>query len=319
MDDALSAARAAAEAALGHPVPHALPARGGLPLVAASVAGDPPRARVAWIGAGGDALARIACPPGRPSRWRPVVAAVIEVELPGGVTDRVLVGRAAGEAAAARPVLAGDEPAGTVPVGAEGLVLARLPAEAAVLAVDALDASGEPIGRLARPGVSELRFDGSSLGGRMGATHGMAAGFGGGRWAAGEEDAAFEAGYEPWLPGWTPPGLERGRLRVEPDVAYPAAPPAIVTAWASPEGARMLLRQAPAPLASPDAGGRGARAVDVRGAPGVLRPRGIVTLVWETPERAFGLQLRGVPDAEATALRAARSVVPPPRPSAADR
>jgi hypothetical protein len=144
----------------------------------------------------------------------------------------------------------------------------------------------------------------------MGATHGMAAGIGSGRWVPGLAEAAFEAGYEPWLPAWVPPGLERGRPRIEPDIAYPAAPPAIVIAWTSPEGGRVLLRQAPAPLASPDAGGRDARAVDVGGHPGVLRGRGLVTLVWETPERAFGLQARGLPEAESVALRVAESVSP---------
>ena len=105
-------------------------------------------------------------------------------------------------------------------------------------------------------------------------------------------------------------GLERGRPRVEPDVAYPAAPPAIVIAWAGGEAARVLLRQAPAPLASPDTGGRGAREVAVGAVRGVLRGRGLVTLIWETPERAFGLQIRGVPGGEEVALRVARSVSP---------
>ena len=57
-----------------------------------------------------------------------------------------------------QPVLASDEPPAPVEVGEEGLALARIPAEVAVIAVDALDASGEPIGRLARPGISELRL-----------------------------------------------------------------------------------------------------------------------------------------------------------------
>ena len=72
----------------------------------------------------------------------------------------------------------------------------------------------------------------------------------------------------------------------------------------------MLLRQAPAPLASPDTGGRGAREVPVGPVSGVLRGRGLVTLVWEMPERAFGLQIRGVPGGEEVALRVARSVSP---------
>jgi hypothetical protein len=312
MDDAARRAREIAEAALGHPVPYVLASEGDGPVVAASVAGDPPFARVAWVDRGGRVLARVACPPGRPSRWRPVVAAVVAVEAPPAPADRVLVARLAPEAAALRPILAAEEEADAVAAGEAGLALARLPGEAAVIGVDALDASGEPIGRLARPGVSELRFDGSSVSGRLGATHGMGAGIGGGRWAPGLAEAAFEVGYAPWLPTWVPDGLQRGRPRVEPDLAYPAAPPALVIPWAGPGGARVLLRQAPAPLASPDTGGRGAREVPVGGATGVLRGRGLATLVWETPERAFGLQVRGMPGAEEVALRVARSVGPEP-------
>lgn len=310
MDDAIGRARGIAEAALGHPVPYVIPPAGDGPIVAASVAGDPPCARVAWVDQEGQVLARVACPPGRPSRWRPVVAAVVAAEAPQRVVDRLLVGRLAPEAAALRPILASEEEAPPSPAGEEGLALARIAPEVAVIGVDALDASGEPIGRLARPGVSELRFDGSSVSGRLGATHGMGAGIGGGRWAPGLAEAAFEVGYQPWLPAWVPDGLRRGRPRVEPDIAYPAAPPALVIPWSGPGGARVLLRQAPAPLASPDTGGRGAREVAVGGATGVLRGRGLVTLVWETPERAFGLQVRGMPGAEEVALRVARSVAP---------
>lgn len=313
-DDAQSSLRATAEAALGHAVPVLLAPRGGGPAVAASVAGDPPRARVAWVTADGAVLARVACPPGRPSRWRPVVAAVVELDTPAVSGERILVARAAPEAASVRPVLAaeGREPA--VPAGPDGLALARLPAEAAVIAVEALAASGEPVGRLVRGGISDLRSDGAALSGRLGATHGMAAGIGDGRWAADLEEAAFEAGYAAVLPAWTPPGLERSRPRVEPDVSYPSAPPALVVAWNGADGSRVLLRQCPAPLASPDAGGADARAVDIGGAAGVLRGRRLVTLVWETPARAFGLQLRGAGMGEETALRVARSIpaVEPP-------
>jgi hypothetical protein len=304
-------AREIAEAVLGHAVPHALPAAGGLPIVAASVAGDPPCARVAWVDpAAGTVIARVACPPGRPSRWRPVVAATVSLEAPPAPPDRVLVARVAPQARAVRPVLAAEGTAEAVPVGDEGLVLVRLPVDTPVIAVDALDARGEPIGRLARPGISELRFDGASVSGRLGATHGMGAGIGSGRWAPGLAEAAFEAGYAPWLPAWVPPGLERGRPRVEPDLAYPAAPPALVIAWTGEDTTRVLLRQAPAPLASPDTGGRGARRVPVGEVEGVLRGRGLVTLVWETPERAFGLQVRGVAGGEEIALRVARSIAP---------
>jgi hypothetical protein len=309
MDDAGARARETAEGALGHPVPHALAPADGEPIVAASVAGDPPCARVAWVSAEGEVIARVACPPGRPSRWRPVVAAAVSLEVPPDA-DRVLVGRLASEAASARPLLASEDEAPAAPAGGEGLVLARIPAEVPVVAVDALDVSGEPIGRLARAGISELRFDGSSVSGRLGATHGMAAGIGSGRWAPGLAEAAFEAGYDVWLPTWMPEGLERGRPRVEPDIAYPAAPPAIVIAWTGIDGGRVLLRQAPAPLASPDTGGRGARRVAVGELPGVLRGRGLVTLVWEGPERAFGIQVRGVRAGEDVAMRVARSVGP---------
>jgi hypothetical protein len=139
----------------------------------------------------------------------------------------------------------------------------------------------------------------------------MAAGIGAGRWVADLDEAAFEAGAAPWLPAWLPDGLVRGRPRIEPDAAYPAAPPAVVIAWNGPGEARALLRQTLAPLASPDPGGRGAREVEIGSVIGVLRGRWMPTLVWETPERAFGLQVRRIPDAEAVALRIARSVRPP--------
>ena len=310
VDEPLDLLRATAAGALGHPVPAVLAPTAGEPIVAGSVAGDPPQARVAWVAADGAVIARVACPPGRPSRWRPLVVAAIALEAPPLAADRVLVARVAAEAAAIRPILASEEPVEAAMVAADGLVLMRLPAEVRVIAVDALDSSGEPIGRLAQAGISELRFDGSSVSGRMGATHGMGAGIGGGRWAAGLADAAFEVGYAPWLPSWMPPGLTRGRPRVEPDIAYPAAPSAIVIAWTGDDGARVLLRQCPAPLASPDTGGRGARKVEVGEWSGVLRGRGLVTLVWETPERAFGLQVRGASLGEETALRVARSISP---------
>lgn len=303
-------ARGIAEAALEHPVPYVLVGSRDDPVVAASVVGDPPTARVAWVASDGQVLGRVACPPGRPSRWRPVVATVVALEAPPAAPDRVLVARLAPEAAAARPLLASEEEAPARPVGEMGLAVARLPPGAPVIGVDALDARGEPIGRLARAGISELRYDGAAVSGRLGATHGMGAGIGGGHWTPGLAEAAFEAGYAPWLPSWMPAGLVRSRPRVEPDIAYPAAPPAVVVAWNGDHGARVLLRQAPAPLASPDTGGRDAQDVDVGDATAVLRGRRLVTLVWETPERAFGVQVRGLADAEEVALRVARSVGP---------
>jgi hypothetical protein len=310
MDEALAPLRAVAEAALGHAVSCVLAPDGAGAIAAGSVTGEPPRARIAWVRHDGGIAARVACPPGRPSRWRPVVAATVSLDLPAPYGDRVLVARVAPEAAAVRPLLASEDAPAAVAVGASGLALVRLPIDALVIAVDALDAAGEPIGRLVRGGISELRFDGSSLSGRLGATHGMGAGIGDGRWASGLAEAAFEAGYTAWLPSWLPPGLVRGRPRVEPDISYPAAPPAVVIAWTGADGARILLRQCPAPLASPDGGGHGARTVEVGDQPAVLRGRGLVTLVWETPERAFGLQVRGPAMGEETALRVARSISP---------
>ena len=73
MDDAVARAREIAEAALGHPVPHALPAEDGAPIVAASVAGDPPCARVAWVSPEGDLVATPSaksCQPLRMMFWR---------------------------------------------------------------------------------------------------------------------------------------------------------------------------------------------------------------------------------------------------------
>jgi len=297
---------------LGHPVTAALPPQEGLPVVVASVGGDPPRARLAWVDpAGPSAVARVACPPGRPSRPRPLVAATVVVAEPGWPPDRVLAGLVAPGVAAVRPELAGEESLPAVPTGAGGLFLARLESEAVVIGVDALDRRGEPVGRLIGAGVSELRVSGGALSGRLGLGHGMAAGIGAGRWVEDLEEAAFEAGYAPWLPTWIPPGLSPGRPRLEPDGAYPAAPPAVIVAWNGPEDARVLLRQAPAPLASPDpGGGPQVREVEVGGARGVLRGRVWPTLVWETPDRAFGLQVRRMADAVEVALRVARSVGP---------
>ncbi len=307
---ASSDAQLAAEI-LGHEVALTLPAREGLLLVAASVAGDPPRVRAAWIDPDERCIvARIACPPGRPSRWRPVVASSVVLSGPHSPSDRLLLARSAHEARAIRPHLAGEEDERRpTAVGADGLSIVRLPPEGVVLDVDALDRRGEPIGRLVRAGIAELRTDGGTVSGRLGASHGMGAGIGRGRWAPSLPTAAFEIGYQPWLPAWVPEGLSRQSPRVEPDVAYPAAPPAVIVTW-SGGGARVLLRQTPSPLASPDTGGSRAREVDVAGVRGVLRGRRLVTLVWETPDRAFGLQVRGLERGEEIALRVARSVRP---------
>jgi hypothetical protein len=299
-----------AERALGHPVPLAVMDDDGARVVAASVAGDPPRTRLAWVAAAsGEVVARVACPPGRPSRFRPVVATAVTL-ADRDRPDRVLAARVAPGIAAVRPLLAIEDPLPDVPVSGEGLAVTRIPREAAVIAVDALERSGEPVGRLLGAGVADLRIEEGTVGGRLGLSHGMAAGIGPGRWVPGLAEAAFEAGYDLWLPEWLPEGVDFREPRLEADAAYPAAPPAVVLTWTGPQDARVLLRQAPAPLASPDPGGRTVREVDVAGVPAVLRGRWLVTLVWETRERAFGLQVRRVPDPETAALRVARSVAP---------
>lgn len=303
------------ERVLGHPVSLVLgPSDDGL-VVAISRSGDPASIRAAWVHAGdGRVIARIATPPGRPSRYRPIVAAVIALDGPTLPHERAIVAMLAPTASAMRPVTMDDPGAAArVPVTADGLAAARLASDAVVLAADALDDTGEPVGRVVRAGISEMRFDGVSVSGHMRATHGMAAGIGHGHWARSMDDAAFEAGYTPARVRWIPPGLAPGPPRVEPDSAYPAAPPALISRWEAADGARVLLRQAPAPLASPDPGGALARTVRVGEWPAVLRGGGgVVTLVWETHSRAFGLQVRGVVDPGAVALRVADSVTVPP-------
>lgn len=305
--------RAGAEALLGHPVPLCLgPGPGGL-VVAVSLAGDPPRLRVAWVDvAAGAIVARVACSPGRPSRFRPLVASVVALDGPRLPADRVLVAHLAPESAAMRPVLLDAPRADAVDARAEGLAAMRLDRDAVLLAADALDRTGEAIGRLVRAGISEMRYDGVSVGGHLRSTHGMGAGIGHGHWARDMGEASFEAGYVPVLPAWVPPGFAARRPRVEPDASYPAAPPALIARWEAADGARVLLRQAPAPLASPDPGGALSREVRIGDAVAALRGgRRMTTLVWEGPERAFGLQVRGMVDPEAVALRVARSIAPP--------
>jgi hypothetical protein len=308
MTDDLAQVRAAAAGVLSHPVPHALPAQGDFATVAASVAEDPPQSRMAWVTAEGEVLARVACPPGRPSRFRPVVATSVTLDPSGGPEDHVVVCRVAPGIEAVRVIYAGhedDDPVASV--GAEGLALVRLPVGVPITSVEALDARGEPVGSMVGQGLTRLRLSGGSSSGRAGLTHGMAAGVGGGSWADMEE-AAFAAGYTPVLPGWEPEGFLRSDPRVEPDVAYPAAPPAVLFVWSGPGDARVLMRQAPAPLASPEMPGRGSRDVDVNGVVGILRGTRFVTLVWETDERAFGVQVLRMDDAPEVALRLARSV-----------
>lgn len=298
-----------AERILGHPVPLVLEPVEGRPVAALSAVGDPPRSRIAWVDIPGERIvARVACPPGVPSRWRPVVASDVGLDLPGAEPERVLVARAAPEIPHIRVVLAWDGEQPVAPVGPGGLVGVRLPAGVGVDAVDALDARGEPVGRLTHVGIAILRSDGATVGGRMGAGHGMAAGIGHGHWVDTAEAASWEAGYAPLLPTWVPRGLQMSRFRIEPELAYPAAPPAVIVAWSDDSGARVLLRQAVAPLASPDPGGALASSMDVNGAEGILRGRGLATLVWQTADRAFGIQVRGVEDAVVVARDVARAI-----------
>ena len=71
--------------ALGHPVSIVL-AEDGHDLVACSLGGDPLRMRAAWLDpAGQRVIAKVGCPPLRPSRARPVVACSVgrfEPEIP---------------------------------------------------------------------------------------------------------------------------------------------------------------------------------------------------------------------------------------------
>ena len=297
---------------LDHPVPVALEPLSGTGIAAASLAGDPPHARIAWVDAEtGKIVARVACPPGRPSRWRPVVATEVTLLDVDGPLDRVLVVRLSGEAIAVTPILALEDNPPPVAADPAGLVLVRLPIGVALIGADAIGPNGEPIGRIDVAGISHLETRGAAVSGRLGMGHGMGAGIGHGHWARDLDDAAFEAGYTPRLPAWVPSGLQQGRPRIEPDLAYPAAPPAVIVAWSDPHSSRrVLVRQTPAPLASPDPGGAGARTVRIGDLEGVMRGRGFATLVWETDDRAFGVQVRAMEGGEAVALRVARAIPP---------
>lgn len=309
MDDPETAARETAATALGHDVPLGLPAEDGHPIVALSRAGDPPSARVAWVEPDtGAIVARMACPPGVPSRARPLVACVADLEAPGHRHDRLIVARVAPEAAAIQALLSEPDRPDPAPVGPEGLAVQRIAPDANVMAVDALDASGEPIGRLIRGGLAILATSGQGVSGRLGAGHGMAAGIGDGRWVESAEEAAFEAGFAFREPGWVPRGMTPSRYRVEPDVSYPSAPPGLIRTWTGEGEGRVLIRQVVAPLASPPSPGRLSKVVDVNGVPGVLGGRWMGTLVWQTEEIAFGVQVQRMPWPAEVAQRVARSL-----------
>ncbi len=303
-----SADRGAIEAVLEHPVDLVLPPTDDCAArVAISRTGDPPRVRAAWVTDAGDVVARIGCPPGVPSAVRPLVATVCAVSAEG-VSDRLLLGRAAQGVAHVRAAMP-DHDAVDIAVDAHGLVAGRLPAGPIPVAVDAIAPDGESIGRLMHSGITEMSLVAGRIEGRLGATHGMAAGFGAGDTVSSLDIAELEAGYPALLPSWLPEGFSMTTVRVEPEAAYPFAPPSIAVAWMPGEGdARVLLRQCPGPLASPEVpDGRG-RAVDVGGVQGVMRARGMAFLVWERGDRAYGLQVRGTGDPPADAVRIAESI-----------
>lgn len=303
----MEAAVQQAAQALGHPVSLALASPGRL-TVAVSAVGSPRRMRVAFLDGGHRIVGRVGCPPLVPSRPRPVVACIIELLDATHGRERVLVAGASSGVVALRLLLAAEEQVGPVPVGEDGLAAARLAPDVAVIAVDALDARGEPVGRLLGTGVSELTLTAGKVGGRLGTSHGMAAGFGAGFWVDDVAAAELEAGYALVLPTWMPDGLVAGAPHVEPDTSYPSAPPMVAVAWHGEGDARVLLRQAPAPLAAPDLGSGPAEVVEIAGVRGIARGRWLPTVVWETDERAFGLQLRRIDGGIETALRIAASI-----------
>jgi hypothetical protein len=305
--------RRALEEVLGHPV-HVVvtPLADGGASVAVSTTGDPARVRAAWVTPSGDVVARIGCPPGVPSAVRPVVATIADIAA-DGVSDHMLLGRVAPGVAAVRALLP-ERGYVDVEVGDDGILAGRIPREHMPLALDALAPDGESIGRLTHPGITELALVAGRVEGRMGATHGMAAGFGAGDTVTSLHAAEAEAGYAAALPAWLPDGFVMATVRVEPEAAYPFAPPAIAIAWVPGEAggdARVLLRQGPGPLAVPEQPDARGRLVDVGGAAGVVRARGMVFLVWEAWDRAFGLQVRSIDAAEDVALAVARSIPAP--------
>jgi hypothetical protein len=295
---------------LGHPVDLMLRGSGDGVDVAVSRIGEPPRVRAAWVDRTGQVVARIGCPPGVPSATRPITACLVDVSA-DGISDHLVLGRAAPGVASVRAILLGGS---AMDIAVEdGIVAGHVPSDAPVAALDAISAGGEAIGRLLRTGVGEMTLVAGRIEGRLGASHGMAAGFGAGDTVARLEIAEMEAGYAALLPTWLPAGFARGPVRVEPEAAYPFAPPSIALAWSpADEGARVLLRQAPGPLAVPELPDGHGRGVTIGSAVGVMRVRGMAFLVWEAGSRAFGLQVRGTVDPEGDALRVARSIPAPP-------
>jgi hypothetical protein len=306
--------REALEVLLGHPVDVVLPPTPDCDArVAVSRTDAPVRVRAAWVSDAGDVVARLGCPPGVPSPVRPIIATVCEVSA-DGVSDRLLLGRATSGVAAVRAAMP-DSDGIDVPVHGEGIVAGRIPAGPVPIALDAIAPDGESIGRLMHSGITEMALVAGRIEGRLGATHGMAAGFGAGDTVESLEVAQLEAGYTALLPAWLPEDFEMTTVRVEPEAAYPFAPPSIAVAWAPGEtDARVLLRQCPGPLASPETPDERGVEVDIGGVTGVMRARGMAFLVWERGDRAFGLQVRGTGDPAADALAIAESIPASPGP-----
>ena len=277
-------------------------------MVAASVSGDPPSTRLAWIDWRANAIvARLVCPPGRPNRMRPVVATDVRVDQ-AGIDDRVIAIRAAAGIAAVQVVLGDEEQPEPANVGQEGLVLARIGMRTPVIAVDALSAAGEAVGRLDAAGIGQLMLTGGRMTGRLGSSHGLAAGFGAGHWAPDLAAAELEAGFTPRLPAWLPEGLEAGQFHIEPDVSYPAAAPSVAIAWGR-EPQRVLVRQTPGELAGPAQGGARSEPVAVGHWTGELMARGrFAALVWEAEDRAFGVQVVGFDAPGEVAVRVGASL-----------
>ena len=297
-----------AEQLLGHPVAGTLTDEQTAVMIAASVAGDPPRTRLAWIDwRGATIAARLVCPPGFPSRMRPLVATDVRVDQ-AGIDERLIAVRAVDGIAGVQLIVADEVQPPVTPVGSQGIALARIGITIPVMGIDALSATGEPVGRLDSAGIGMLSLSAGRVTGRLGVSHGLAAGFGGGYWVTDADEATFEAGFTPVLPSWLPDGLDRGMFHIEPDVAYPAAPPSVAVAWGR-EPQRVLVRQSPGQLASPDTGGARSEPVQVGPWSARLVSRGrFATLVWQAADRAFGIQIVGVDVPGDVALRVAASM-----------
>lgn len=297
-----------AEQLLGHPVAGTLTDEQTAVMIAASVAGDPPRTRLAWIDwRGATIAARLVCPPGFPSRMRPLVATDVRVDQ-AGIDERLIAVRAVDGIAGVQLIVADEVQPPVTPVGSQGIALARIGITIPVMGIDALSATGEPVGRLDSAGIGRLSLSAGRVTGRLGVSHGLAAGFGGGYWVTDADEATFEAGFTPVLPSWLPDGLDRGMFHIEPDVAYPAAPPSVAVAWGR-EPQRVLVRQSPGQLASPDTGGARSEPVQVGPWSARLVSRGrFATLVWQAADRAFGIQIVGVDAPGDVALRVAASM-----------